>query len=60
MNLVTIIIVLIVVGFVLWIINTLIPMAKPIKLILNAVVTIAVLIWVLAAFGVNVPGIKLK
>lgn len=60
MNLVTIVIVLVVVGFVLWIINTVIPMAKPIKIILNAVVTLAVLIWVLSAFGINIPGIQLK
>jgi len=53
--------VLIIVGFGLWIINTYIPMAAPIKLILNAVVTIAVLIWVLAAFGViDVSFLKLK
>ena len=52
MALVPILIVLVVVGFLLWIINTYIPMAGSIKTILNAVVVIAVIIWLLTAFGV--------
>jgi len=52
MSLITIIIVLIVVGFLLWLVNNYIPMARPIKTILNAVVIIAVIIWLLAAFGI--------
>ncbi len=62
MSLITIVIVLIVVGFILWLINTYIPMARPIKLILNVVVVIAVLLWVLSAFGIitGLPTVKLK
>jgi 1-acyl-sn-glycerol-3-phosphate acyltransferase len=52
MDIVTIIIVLIVVGVVLWLINTYIPMQGAIKSILNAVVIILVLLWLLSAFGV--------
>lgn len=52
MSLVSIVIVLIVVGFLLWLINTYIPMARPIKTILNAVVVIAVIIWLLSMFGI--------
>ena len=51
MPLVQLIIVLIVVGVVLWLINTYIPMQATIKKILNAVVVIAVVLWLLSAFG---------
>ncbi|MHB1949211.1 MAG: Thivi_2564 family membrane protein [Gammaproteobacteria bacterium] len=52
MPLISIVIVLVVIGFVLWLINTYIPMASSIKTILNAVVVIAVIIWLLTALGV--------
>ena len=50
--LLNIILVLIVVGVVLWLVNTYIPMDGKIKSILNAVVVILVVIWLLQAFGV--------
>jgi hypothetical protein len=43
---------LIVVGFLLWLVNNYIPMAGSIKKILNIVVVIAVVLWLLNAFGV--------
>lgn len=52
MSLVTIIITLIVVGVLLWLVNTYIPMDGKIKSILNAVVVIAVILWLLQVFGV--------
>jgi hypothetical protein len=52
MPLLTIVLVLIVVGVLLWLINTYIPMQGTIKSILNAVVVIAVVIWLLQVFGV--------
>ncbi len=52
MSLVSIILVLIVVGVLLWLINTFIPMAGSIKSILNAVVVIVVVLWLLQVFGV--------
>ena len=51
MSLLSIIIVLIVVGVLLWLVNTYIPMDSKIKSILNAVVVIIVVIWLLQAFG---------
>ena len=51
MPLVTLIGVLIVVGVLLWLVNTYIPMDGKIKSILNAVVVIAVVIWLLSVFG---------
>jgi len=51
MPLVNIVVALIVVGLILWLINNYIPMAGSIKTILNAVVVVAVVIWVLQAVG---------
>jgi hypothetical protein len=51
MPLLTIVLVLIVVGVLLWLVNTYIPMDGKIKSILNAVVVIAVVIWLLQIFG---------
>jgi hypothetical protein len=51
MSLITVIIVLIVVGLVLWLINNYIPMDGKIKSILNIVVVICVIVWLLKAFG---------
>ena len=51
MPLVHVVLVLIVVGMVLWLINQYVPMAASIKSILNAVVVIAVLVWLLQVFG---------
>jgi hypothetical protein len=42
---------LIVVGVLLWLVNSFIPMAKSIKTILNAVVVIVVVVWLLNVFG---------
>lgn len=52
MALIEVVIVLIVVGVLLWLINTYIPMASPIKSLLNAVVVIVVVVWLLQVFGV--------
>ncbi len=52
MSLLSLIISLIVVGVLLWLINTYVPMDGKIKKILNIVVVIVVVLWVLAAFGV--------
>ena len=51
MPLVNLVIILIVVGILLWLINTFIPMDKKIKQIINAVVVIAVVIWLLKITG---------
>ena len=52
MPLVTVVLTLIVVGVLLWLINTYIPMAASIKSILNFVVVVAVVLWLLYGFGV--------
>jgi len=52
MPLINLVIVLIVVGVLLWLVNTYIPMDRKIKTILNVVVVIVVVIWLLQVFGV--------
>ena len=51
MPLINVVVALIVVGVLLWLVNTYIPMDGKIKNILNIVVVIAVVIWLLQAFG---------
>jgi len=52
MPILTIIIVIMVVGVILWLVNSYIPMQSTIKSILNAVVVIILVIWLLKVFGV--------
>ena len=52
MPLIQLVIVLVVVGVVLWLINSYIPMQATIKKILNAVVVIVVVLWLLSVFGI--------
>ncbi len=52
MSLIGLVITLVVVGVILWLINSYIPMQSTIKKILNAVVVIVVILWLLSAFGV--------
>ena len=53
MSLVSLIVILVVVGVLLWLVNTYIPMQPNIKRILNAVVVIGVVLWLLnSVFGV--------
>lgn len=56
MDLISLVITLIVVGVLLWLVNTYIPMDEKIKNILNIVVVIAVVLWVLSLF-VGMPRI---
>ncbi len=52
MPLIQLIIALVVVGVILWAVNTYIPMDATIKKILNVVVIIVVVLWLLSVFGV--------
>lgn len=51
MPLIQILLVLIVVGVLLWLVNSFVPMQSTIKSILNAVVVIVVVLWLLNVFG---------
>ena len=65
MPLVNVVVTLVVVGVILWLINTYIPMQGAIKSILNFVVVVAVILWLLYGFGIishgggiNLPTVK--
>jgi hypothetical protein len=62
MDLLQVVIVLIVVGVLLWLVNNYLPMDGKIKSILNGVVVIAVVLWLLQAFGVlgSLSSIKVR
>ena len=49
---ISLVITLIVVGVLLWLVNTYIPMDGKIKQIINVVVVICVVVWLLSVFGV--------
>ena len=51
MSLIHVVLVLIIIGVVLWLINTYVPMDGKIKTILNIVVVIGVVVWLLQGFG---------
>jgi len=52
MSLISLVVTLIVIGVLLWLVNTYIPMDGKIKQILNVVVVICVVVWLLYAFGI--------
>lgn len=50
---------LVIIGLLLWLVNNYIPMDSKIKSILNVVVVIAVVVWLLQAFGL-IGGVGLR
>jgi len=52
MSLISLAVTLIVIGVLLWLVNTYIPMDGKIKNILNVVVVVCVVVWLLFAFGI--------
>ena len=60
MSLIGLVFVLVIVGVGLWLLNTYVPMAQPIKTIINVVVILCVFLWLIQAFGfdMHVPLIR--
>jgi hypothetical protein len=52
MPLINVLVVLVVVGVILWLVNSFIPMDHKIKSILNVVAVIVVIIWLLNVFNI--------
>ncbi|MHB8232944.1 MAG: Thivi_2564 family membrane protein [bacterium] len=50
--LIQVILTLIVIGVLLWLVNSFIPMASSIKSIINIIVVVAVILWLLSFFGI--------
>lgn len=59
MNLISLIIVLVVIGVILWLINTYIPMDEKVKKILNIAVVIVLVLWLLSLFVGPLPDIRI-
>jgi hypothetical protein len=51
MPIITVVLILIVIGVLLWLVNQYIPMQASIKTVLNIVVLVAVVVWLLKVFG---------
>ena len=50
-----VIVVLVVIGVVLWLINTYVPMQPPFKTILNVIIILMLCLWLLSLVGVIGP-----
>jgi len=53
MSIISLLVVLIIVGVILWLVNTYVPMAAPVKTILNVVVVLLLILWLLQIFGLD-------
>ena len=60
MDLISLVVVLVVVGVLLWLVNNYIPMDGKIKQILNIVVVVAVVVWLLNVLGLmnSIRGVR--
>jgi hypothetical protein len=59
-DLISLVVVLVVVGVLLWLVNNYIPMDSKIKQILNIVVVVAVVVWLLNVLGLmnSIRGVR--
>jgi hypothetical protein len=53
MNIIQVLVVLVVVGLLLWLVQTYIPMAQPIRTVITVVVVLLVCLWLLSLFGIG-------
>lgn len=58
MSIIAVLLILVVIGFVLWLINAKVPMESTMKTILNAVVALLTVLWLLDIFGVINSGVN--
>ena len=55
MGLIQLLLILVVVGVVLWLIETYLPLSPPIKVVIRVVVVIALCLWLLQLFVGDIP-----
>ena len=60
MPIIHLLILLVVIGLLLWVVNTYIPMEPTMKKIVNIVVIIAVILWLLSIFGIFDMGTNVR
>lgn len=51
---------LVIIGVVLWLINTYIPMAAPIKTLVNVVIVIVLILWLISAFFPGLGSVRVR
>ena len=57
MSLISLIVSLAVVGFLLWLVLTYIPMPEPFKMVILVIVVLVLVLWLLQVFGVTGPTV---
>jgi hypothetical protein len=60
MSIITLIITLAIIGFLMWLVMTYIPMPEPFKKIIIVIVIFAVVLWLLYGFGLLGAGPQLR
>ena len=60
MSIITLILVLVVVGFCLWLLLTYIPLPGPLRQVIIALVAIMLVLWILDATGIYHSGIRFR
>jgi hypothetical protein len=60
MDIIQVLIVLVVVGVILYLVQTYIPMAAPIKTIITVVVVLILCIWLLNVFGIGTTPVVIR
>lgn len=61
MSLISLLVLLVIVGAILYLVNTIIPMPAAFKTVINVIAVVAVFLWVLEAFGLwHGPSIRLR
>ena len=56
MDLIQLIVILLVLGIVLWLLNTYLPIAQPIKTLITALIVLVFVLWLLQAVGLFSAG----
>ncbi len=57
MDLVMLVLAIALVGCVIWAIETYIPMAPPFKILIRVIVVVALILYAIRFFGVNLPNV---
>lgn len=60
MTLITLIVTLVIIGFLVYLAETYIPMSPPIKMALRVIVVIVLILWLLEIFGIRGPIVRLS
>ena len=55
MSLISLLVVLVILGVALWFLETYVPMAPPIKMLIRIIVVLVIVLWLLQLFGLMGP-----